>query len=131
MSDPLSASGAAGASLVAIASAVVGSKFGPFATVMVAALIGTLVSLGEVETTSRTEAAKYVARYVSMAAILSGTLAYLIERYFEIPAVELLALVAFLIGWVGNRWLALREAIAGALGAFIGRAGTGGKGAGQ
>lgn len=125
MSEPISTSGAAGASLVAIASGLVGAKFGPMATVMVAALIGTLVSLGEVDTTSRTEAAKYVARYVAMAAILSGTLAYLVERYFEIPALELLALVAFFIGWVGNRWLALREAIANALSVFVGRKGAG------
>lgn len=125
MSEPISTSGAAGASLVAIASGLVGAKFGPMATVMVAALIGTLVSLGEVDTTSRTEAAKYVARYVAMAAILSGTLAYLVERYFEIPAVELLALVAFFIGWVGNRWLALREAIANAMSVFVGRKGAG------
>lgn len=125
MSEPISASGAAGASLVAIASGLVGAKFGPMVTIMVAALIGTLVSLGEVDTTSRTEAAKYVARYVAMAAILSGTLAYLVERYLEIPAVELLALVAFVIGWVGNRWLALREAIANALSVFIGRKGAG------
>lgn len=125
MSEPISASGAAGASLVAIASGLVGAKFGPMVTIMVAALIGTLVSLGEVDTTSRTDAAKYVARYVAMAAILSGTLAYLVERYLQIPAVEMLALLAFLIGWVGNRWLALREAIANALSVFIGRKGTG------
>lgn len=110
---------------MAIASGIVGAQFGPMATIVVAALIGSLVSLGEVDTTSRAEAAKYVARYVAMAAILSGTLAYLVERYLAIPAVELLALVAFLIGWVGNRWLALREAIAGALSVFIGRKGAG------
>lgn len=125
MSEPISTSGAAGAALVALASSVVGAKFGPMATIVVAALIGTLVSLGEVDTTSRVEAAKYVARYVAMAAILSGTLAYLVERYLQIPAIELLALVAFIIGWVGNRWLALREAIATALGVFMGRKGAG------
>lgn len=125
MSEPISSSGAAGAALVALASSLVGHRFGPLATIMVAALIGTLVSLGEVDTTSRTDAAKYVARYVAMALILSGTLAYLVERYVQIPAVEMLALLAFLIGWVGNRWLALREAIAGALGVFVGRKGAG------
>lgn len=125
MTEPISTSGAAGASLVAIASGVVGAQFGPLFTIVVAALIGTLVSLGEVETTSRTDAAKYVARYVAMAVVLSGTLAYLVERYLSIPAVELLALVAFIIGWVGNRWLALREAIASALSVFVGRKGAG------
>lgn len=125
MSEPISTSGAAGAALVAIVSSLVGSRLGPLATIVVAALIGTLVSLGEVDTTSRTDAAKYVARYVAMAAILSGTLAYLVERYLGIPAVELLALVAFVIGWVGNRWLALREAIASAMSVFVGRKGAG------
>lgn len=125
MSEPISTSGAAGAALVGIASALVGSTLGPLVTIAVSALIGTLVSLGEIDTPTRLDAAKYVARYVAMSVIVAGSLAYLVERLWAIPAVEMLALVAFVIGWVGNRWVALRTAVGNALEVFVGRKGAG------
>lgn len=110
MSEPVTATGAAGGALVVIVSAVIGEQLGPIVTVCGAAAIGALVSLGEVETSSRAEAVVYVARYVAMAAAVSGTIAFLIERFTTIPAIEVLAGVAFGVGWVGNRWGGVRTA---------------------
>ena len=125
MSEPISTTGASGAALVAIASALVGHQAGPLATIAFAALVGTLVSLGEVETESRVAALKYVGRYVLMAVVLSGTLAWGLEEWAGIPAIEVLAGVAFVIGWVGNRWMVLRSAIVAAVEAVLGRRGAG------
>ncbi len=125
MSEPISTTGASGAALVAIASALVGQQAGPLATIAFAALVGALVSLGEVETDSRVAAVKYVGRYVLMAVVLSGTLAWALEMWAGIPAIEALAGVAFLIGWVGNRWMALRSAVVAAIEAVLGRRGAG------
>lgn len=124
MSEPVTATGAAGAALVAIVSAIVGEQLGPIVTICGAALIGALLSLGEVETGSRGEAVKYVARYVAMAVVVSGTVAFLIERFTGIPAIEMLAVVAFVVGWVGNRWGSVRTAAVESLKAVIGKKGA-------
>jgi len=124
MPEPTSTTGAAGAALVAIATSMLGVKYGPLATIAFAAFTGTLISLGEVATAGRVDALWYVIRYVLMAVVIAGTLSLLIERFTGLPAVEMLALVAFAIGWLGNRWKAVKEAGVKALGAFAGR-GTG------
>ena len=125
MPEPTSTTGAAGAALVAISSSIVGAKYGAIATVAFAAFIGTLISLGEVATTGRLDALKYVGRYVLMAVVIAGTLSTRVERYWSIPAVEVLALVAFLIGWIGSRWQGVLHAgLAGAQ-ALIGKKGGG------
>lgn len=118
-------SGAAGAALVAISSSLVGTKYGALAAVAFAASVGTLISLGEVATTGKIDALKYVGRYVLMAVVIAGTLSALIESYLRIPAIEVLALVAFLIGWIGSRWQGLLSAVLGGLAALIGRKGSG------
>ncbi len=125
MPEPTSTTGAAGAALIAIGVSMVGSKYGPLATAAAAAFVGTLISLGEVPTASRMAAAWYMARYVAMATIIAGTLSYLIERLTGVPAVEILALVAFSIGWVGSRWQGLLAAAISGLQALIGRKGAG------
>lgn len=125
MPEPTSSTGAAGAALIAIGVSLAGSKYGPLATAAAAAFIGTLISLGEVATAGRLAGAWYMLRYVAMATILAGTLSYLIERFTGVPATEILALVAFVIGWVGSRWQGLLSAAVGGLQALIGRRGAG------
>lgn len=125
MPEPTLSSGAAGAALVAIFSAVVGEQMGPLFTVAAAAFTGALVSLGEVVTASRVEAVQYIVRYVLMALVITGSIAFLIERYTGLPAIELLALVAFAIGWVGNRWGSVRTVAITVVEAFFGRKGAG------
>lgn len=124
MAEP-SSTGAAGAALVALAVSIVGTSYGPFATAAAAAFIGTLISLGEVHTAGRVAAAWYIVRYVLMATALAGTISFLVERYTTVPAVEILALVAFCIGWIGSRWQVLLGSMMRAFAAFTDRRGTG------
>jgi hypothetical protein len=111
MPEPTSTTGAAGAALVAIAVSVVGSKYGPLVTVVIAAAVGAYISLGEVETPGgRRAGAAYILRFTLLAMFVAGTVSYLIERYTTIPAIEILVVVALGIGWVGNRWKLLLNA---------------------
>src|SRR5574340_28629 len=125
MPEPTSTTGAAGAALVAIGVNIAGSRYGPLATTAAAAFVGTLISLGEVPTSGRLAGAWYMVRYVAMATIIAGTLSFLIERYTGVPAIEILALVAFVIGWVGSRWQGLLASAINALQALAGRKGAG------
>lgn len=127
MPEPTSTSGAAGAALVAIGISLVGHRYGPLVTVAAAAFVGTLISLGEVPTRGRLDGAWYVVRYVAMACVLTGTLSYLVDRFTGVPALEILALVAFAIGWIGSRWQALLAAGLAAVQALLGRRGGGGQ----
>lgn len=124
MPEPTSTTGAAGAALVAIGVSLAGSRYGPLATVAAAAFVGTLISLGEVPTSGRLAGAWYIVRYTLMASFIAGTLSYLIERFTDVPAIEILALVAFAIGWIGSRWQALLDSGLGAVRVLIGRAGS-------
>ena len=110
MPEPASSTGAGGAALVAIAASLVGSKYGPLASVATAALVGAFISLGEVGTGGRIAGLRYLVGWTAAAAVTAGTLSYLIERYTHVPAIEILVLVAFCIGWIGGRWKALLEA---------------------
>lgn len=123
MPEPTSTTGAAGAALVAIGVSIVGSKYGPLATVAAAALIGAFISLGEVGTRGgRLAGLKYLLLYTGAASLTAGTLSYLIERYTHVPASEILVLVAFCIGWIGGRWQGiLTAALAGAQAVFGGK----------
>lgn len=109
MPEPASSTGAGGAALVAIAASLVGSKYGPLASVATAALVGAFISLGEVGTGGRIAGLRYLAVWTCAAAVTAGTLSYLIERYTHVPAIEILVLVAFCIGWIGGRWKSLLE----------------------
>jgi hypothetical protein len=122
MPEPTSTTGAAGAALVAIGVSLVGSKYGPLATVAAAALIGAFISLGEVGTPGgRWAGVRYLLLYTGAASITAGTLSYIIERYTDIPAIEILVLVAFCVGWIGGRWQAILNALLTAAQALVGR----------
>jgi hypothetical protein len=110
MPEPTTSTGAGGAALVAIAASLVGSKYGPLASVATAALVGAFISLGEVGTGGRWAGVRYLALYTAAAAVTAGTLSYLIERFTHVPAIEVLVLVAFCIGWIGGRWQGLLNA---------------------
>lgn len=122
MAEPTFSTGAAGAALVAIGVSLVGSKYGPLATVAAAALIGAFISLGEVGTAGgRWGGLKYLLLYTLAASLTAGSLSYLIERFTTVPAVEILVLVAFCIGWIGGRWAGILSAVISAAQTVLGR----------
>jgi hypothetical protein len=105
MPEPTTTTGAAGAALIAIGVSLVGSRWGPLATVAAASLIGAYIGLGEVETDGGWRGgALYMFKYTLLAACAAGTISFLIERLTAIPAREILVFVALVIGWVGGRW---------------------------
>jgi len=131
MPEPTSTTGAGGAALVAIAASMVGHKYGPLATVAVAALIGAFISLGEVGTSGRLAGLRYLVLYTGAAVVTAGTLSYLASRLTSVDATEVLALIAFCIGWVGGRWQGILSAALTAAQQLLGRQGAaagGGKG---
>lgn len=129
MPEPTSSSGAGGAVLVAIGASLVGHRYGALATVAAAALIGAFISLGELPTRGgRLGALLYLAQYTLAASVTAGALAYLIERYTGVSALEILVLVAFSIGWIGGRWRSLLEAVFAAGVRLLGRQGGPDKG---
>lgn len=125
MTDFTPGHGATGAALVALASTIVGHQFGPLATVVFCGLVGAVISLAEVVTNGYVDGLKYVGRYVGMAVAIAFGLSYLINRFTAIPAVEVLGLVAFCVGWVGNRWSAILDALLSGAKAIINRKGSG------
>jgi hypothetical protein len=127
MPEPTSTTGAGGAALVAIAASLVGHKYGPLATVAVAALIGAFISLGEVGTTGRLAGLRYLALYTGAASVTAGSLSYLLGRLTHVDATEMLVLVAFCIGWIGGRWQGVLNAALAAAQQLLGRQGAGGK----
>lgn len=96
-----------GAFLVAIAGGLLGQEFGPVAVMAGGGLAGALISVGEVETHSRLQAVWYVVRFAFAAVFASGGLSLIAQKFFGLPSIELLALVAFVFGLVGGRWKTL------------------------
>ncbi|MEO8021057.1 hypothetical protein [Polaromonas sp.] len=121
----LTNTGAAGSALVAITTALVGQNYSPLVIVLFAASVGAIISLGEVQTAGKLAALWYCTKYVAMAVALASGLSYFIGHYTGLPAVELLAIVAFLIGWVGNRWGAVLTAVLNGALAFFNKKGNG------
>lgn len=111
MAEPATSTGASGAALVAIAASLVGAKYGPLVSVAMAGFVGAFISLGEVGTGGRLASLGYLLGYTAAAALTAGTLSYLIERYTHVPAIEILMLVALMVGWIGGRWQTLLGAV--------------------
>jgi hypothetical protein len=129
MPEPTTTSGFAGAWLIAVGVSLVGSQWGPMATIGVAALVGAYIGLGEVETAGgRLDGARYLFKYTLLAAFSAGTISFLIERYTTVPAREILILVALAIGWIGGRWKHLINAAVAAGAALFGWLGRRGGG---
>jgi hypothetical protein len=108
MTDPVTtATTYAGAFLVAVAGSLLGHQLGPVAVMAGAGLAGALMSVGEVETQTKLHAVWYVVRFSFAAVFVSGGLSVIAQKFFSVSSVELLALVAFGFGLVGERWKSL------------------------
>lgn len=113
-----------GLSLAAAAIALLGPMAGPYALIVFAAMSGALWPLSIAETASRAPGAWLLLRCTLTAVALTSALAALIQRQWQIPAIEALAPVAFFIGALGNGWRPVFGALAKSLQALAGRAGA-------
>lgn len=111
MAEPAASAAVAAsvASPFALAVAAFGPLFGPYALIVGCALAGALWALGQVTLETRRQAAYFLLRIVLTAAAIGGTLAWAVERYFDVPAQTSLAAVSFLIGLFGHRWPQLMD----------------------
>lgn len=104
-----------GISITALLIALIGPLAGQYAVIVMAALAGALWPLSTMELESRKSGAAFLARIVFSAVFLSGSAAWYLETSYAIPAAHGMAVVAFLIGAMGNGWSpvfrAMRDAI--------------------
>ncbi len=103
-----------GVSITALLIALLGPLAGQYAVIVMAALAGSLWPLSTMQISSRCMGALFLIRIVFSAVFLSSSAAWYLEANYQLPAVHGMAVVAFLIGAMGNGWApvfkAMREA---------------------
>ena len=110
-------------SITALAIAVLGPMAGPYALIVFAALAGALWPLSTMPTVTRAQGAAFLLRVVAGAVVLTSSSAYLLEHLYKVPAMESFALVAFVIGAIGNGWRPVLQGLRGALVNLVNRIG--------
>ena len=118
MPEPTSTSGL---SLAAVSIALLGPMAGPYALIVFAALAGALWPLSASETISKAAGAKLLLRCTLTAVALTYAMALVLQSQWQIPAVEALSPVAFMIGALGNGWRPVFEAVGSGLSLLVAR----------
>ena len=115
------------------ATALLGPVLGPYTMIVFGAVAGSMLAMGRASTdqydgsawyAKYLEAARFVLVGVLMATAITGFVAYLLEKYFEIPSSIALMPVAAAIGVGRNALLGLIDALFTRLAALIGTAGA-------
>lgn len=116
-------------SLLAIFIAWLGPVFGPYALILFAAGVGSLLALSRQSAGTRWEGVKYVALGSAITLLLTGPVVWAIETYFDIPARIAMVPVAFVLGAFRDQVLSLikqaLEWLPAAFGAVFNAAGRG------
>ena len=108
------------ASLVGAGAVAFGPEVGPWAAVMLAAVAGSLWSVGNSATQSRLTAFLLLLRLVLTALVFTGAVIALAADQLTALGEHVAPAVAFTIGFLGDRIQSLRAAAAGRLKALIG-----------
>lgn len=127
MAEPASTSAI---SITAMAIVLLGPMAGPYALIIFAALAGSLWPISASEATSRVANAFLLIRCTLMAVVFTSLIAQVIQSYYGVQAIELLAPVAFFIGALGNGWRAVINLVGDAIKAVVTRLGGGASSAG-
>jgi hypothetical protein len=126
MAEPASTALAAGASVTGALVIVLGPVIGPWVAVLLTSLIGSLWTIGRVETASRLLAAALLSRIILTSLVLTGLVSFGLEsvasKYagISLPADYVLPGVAFAISALGDKINVLRELATKRLSALIG-----------
>ncbi len=119
-----------GASIAALFISVLGPFAGQYSLIIFAALAGALWPLSTMPELTRKTGAFFLFRIVATAVVITGSVAWFFADRYQIPIHHGMAVVAFMIGALGNGWApifkALREGIA-ALARSLGGANKGGE----
>lgn len=81
-----------------IVAAVLGPVLGPYALIMFAAVVGSLLAMSKTPQATRLAGLKFIAIGVLVALTITGAVIWAVERYTEIPGNVALMPVAFIIG---------------------------------
>lgn len=101
---------------------LLGPVLGPWVTVLLAAFVGALWSVGRIPTPSRLAAAGFLLRIMLTALVATGSMAAILVHFFSIGIEHLLPAVALAIGALGDKIHSLRDAAGRRLRALIGGA---------
>ena len=116
MAEPTTTSGV---SITALLIALLGPMAGQYAVIVMAALAGALWPLSTMVLPSRRAGAAFLFRIVFSAVFLSGSAAWYLETKYALPAVHGMAVVAFLIGAMGNGWSPVFKALRDGMASFV------------
>lgn len=128
MAEPTTASGI---SVTALLIALLGPLAGQYTVIVMAALAGALWPLSTMELPSRRAGAAFLFRIVAAAVLLTGSAAWYLETNHQVPAIHGMAVVAFLIGALGNGWSPVFRAMRDGLAAFLRATGGASNGSGE
>lgn len=117
-------------SIAALAIALLGPAAGPYALIVFASLAGALWPLSTMPTVTRLQGAAFLIRVVAASVVLTGSASYWVEATYQVPAVQSFAVVAFVIGAMGNGWRPMLAGLRNALINFITRFGDSNQGKG-
>ena len=114
MAEPTST---AGISITALFIALLGPMAGQYSLIIMAALAGALWPLSTMGCTTRISGAFFLLRIVVTAVFLTGSAAWWLQTHYAVPVFDGMAVIAFLIGALGNGWGPVFKALRDGLGA--------------
>lgn len=101
----------AGVSLITLSVSLLGPNFGPYAVIILGSIAGGLWALSRTKLETRMEGAWLMLRCVVTAIVLTAMIAGLVGPWLNMPVSEAYAVVAFVIGMLGNQWLEIIDNI--------------------
>lgn len=110
MAEPVSPAIAA-VSLVTLAVAVLGPHAGPYAVIVLGSIGGGLWALSSTALISRMAGLWLMLRCMITAVVLTAIISALVGPFFGVAVTEAYAVVAFVIGALGNSWQEIFQTI--------------------
>ena len=110
MAEPVQ-SAAAVVSLMTLATAIFGPQAGPYVVILLASVGGGLWALSSAELATRMQGAWLMLRCVVTAIALTSVIAGIVSTWLGTAPSEAVAIVAFAIGALGNKWLEIIDAL--------------------
>ena len=110
MAEPIQTT-VAGVSLVTLAVAFFGPQAGPYIVIILGSIGGGLWALSSAVLASRMAGAWLMLRCVVTAVVLTAVIAGIVGPWLGIVVTEAYAVVAFVIGALGNRWQDIIDSI--------------------
>lgn len=112
MAEPITTSATAGAaSLTGGLIILLGPVLGPWAAVLLTAIIGSMWTLSRVDTSTRSIAAFYVLRVICTTLVLTGIVTALVSDYVKayLPEEHMLPAVSFVLSAMGDKLQLLKD----------------------